>query len=84
VSWFHTGAWLEKEKLEEGLSVEYYPESTLKDRTSAATMRLPDTMLVDSNDQPVTAMSIQDQREAMRVSRSTKNDGNGVGFEQDL
>jgi RHS repeat-associated protein len=69
VSWFHTGAWLEKEKLEEGLSVEYYPESTLKDRTSAATMLLPDTMLVDSNDQPVTAMSIQDQREAMRALR---------------
>ena len=55
VTWFHTGAWLEKERLEVALAKEYFPKT-------GAQLVLPDTVL------PL-GMSTQDQREAARALR---------------
>ncbi len=71
VSWFHTGAWLEKETLEAALALEYFPPGP-KDTSSPNTMLLPDTILTVA---PVTPpatprlMTIQDEREAARALR---------------
>ena len=61
VSWFHTGAWLEKERLEEALAAEYYPPGP-KDLASPDTLYLPDTQIE-------AGLSIADQREACRALR---------------
>jgi RHS repeat-associated protein len=55
VTWFHTGAWLEKERLERELAKEYF-------QSGPPTLTLPDTVL------PV-GLSIQDEREAARALR---------------
>ncbi|HEX8110939.1 MAG TPA: SpvB/TcaC N-terminal domain-containing protein, partial [Kofleriaceae bacterium] len=55
VTWFHTGAWLERERLERALAAEYYgqdPQAPL----------LPDTTLPPG-------LSIREQREAARALR---------------
>jgi RHS repeat-associated protein len=71
VSWFHTGAWLEKEKLEVALAREYFPPGP-KDLTSPSTMFLPDTILTVPVVTPPAVpikMTIQDEREAARALR---------------
>jgi RHS repeat-associated protein len=60
VTWFHTGAWLEKERLETALQLEYFPPGP-KTPTQLA-MLLADTVLPS-------ALSIQDEREAARALR---------------
>jgi RHS repeat-associated protein len=55
VSWFHTGAWLEREKLEDQLANEYFPETQ--------NSRLLPASPVDNT------LSIADQREACRALR---------------
>ena len=55
VSWFHTGAWLEKETLEAALAKEYFQQGP-------AAMLLPDTNLTGD-------LTIQDEREAARALR---------------
>ncbi|WP_438017764.1 SpvB/TcaC N-terminal domain-containing protein [Sorangium sp. So ce315] len=55
VSWYHTGAWLEKERLERELAEEYFQKGP-------AAMLLRDTVLPQG-------MSIQDEREAARALR---------------
>jgi RHS repeat-associated protein len=70
-SWFHTGAWLEKEKLEVALAKEYFPPGP-KDLTSPSTMFLPDTILTVPDAVPPALpvkMTIQDEREAARALR---------------
>ncbi|AUX48443.1 toxin [Sorangium cellulosum] len=57
VSWYHTGAWLEKERLERELKREYFQEGP-------AALLLPDTVLPQD-------MSIQDEREAARALRGS-------------
>ena len=54
-TWFHTGAWLEKEALEKALANEYFQQGP-------ASMLLPDTILTG-------ALTIQDEREAARALR---------------
>jgi RHS repeat-associated protein len=61
VSWFHTGAWLEKETLEAALALEYYPPGP-KDVTPPPALLLPDTILTGD-------LTIQDEREAARALR---------------
>jgi RHS repeat-associated protein len=61
VSWFHTGAWLEKETLEAALALEYFPPGP-KDGTPPQALLLPDTILTDT-------ITIQDEREAARALR---------------
>jgi len=77
-SWFHTGAWLEKETLEAALALEYYPPGP-KDTSSPQTMLLPDTILTVAPIPPTVPptvppptpppMTIQDEREAARALR---------------
>ncbi|WP_437635618.1 SpvB/TcaC N-terminal domain-containing protein [Sorangium sp. So ce854] len=55
VSWYHTGAWLEKERLERELAEEYF-------QNGPAAMLLRDTVLPQG-------MTIQDEREAARALR---------------
>jgi RHS repeat-associated protein len=55
VSWFHTGAWLEKESFEKALAKEYFQQGP-------AEMLLADTFLTG-------ALTIQDEREAARALR---------------
>ncbi len=55
VSWFHTGAWLEKETLEAALAQEYF-------QGGPPAILLPDTILT-------AALTIQDEREAARALR---------------
>ncbi|WP_441291587.1 SpvB/TcaC N-terminal domain-containing protein [Sorangium sp. KYC3313] len=55
VSWYHTGAWLEKERLERELAEEYFQKGP-------AALLLRDTVLPQG-------MSIQDEREAARALR---------------
>lgn len=57
VSWFHTGAWLERERLEAELSKEYF-------QGSGGPLLLRDTILP-------TGLSIQDEREAARALRGS-------------
>jgi RHS repeat-associated protein len=54
-SWFHTGAWLEKETLEKAFAREYFQQGP-------APLLLPDTILTGD-------MTIQDEREAARALR---------------
>jgi RHS repeat-associated protein len=54
-SWFHTGAWLEKEALEKALAKEYFQQGP-------ASLLLPDTILTGD-------LTIQDEREAARALR---------------
>jgi RHS repeat-associated protein len=71
VSWFHTGAWLEKETLEAALALEYFPPGP-KDTSSPSTMLLPDTILTVAPATPPATprlMTIQDEREAARALR---------------
>jgi RHS repeat-associated protein len=53
-TWFHTGAWLERERLEAGLADEYYERDPH--------LRLPDTVLPDG-------LSAREEREAARALR---------------
>lgn len=55
VTWFHTGAWLERERLERALAKEYY------DRDPQAPL-LPDTTLPEG-------LSLREEREATRALR---------------
>ncbi|MBK7534286.1 MAG: VCBS repeat-containing protein [Myxococcales bacterium] len=55
VTWFHTGAWLERELLEQGLSREYYA-------LDALAPRLPDTQLP-------AGLTVREEREAARALR---------------
>jgi RHS repeat-associated protein len=57
VTWFHTGAWLEKERLERELAKEYFPDPGNKHL-------VPDTVLPSD-------LTIQDEREAARVLRGS-------------
>jgi RHS repeat-associated protein len=54
-TWYHTGAWLEKETLEKALAKEYFQQGP-------ASMLLPDTVLTGD-------VTIQDEREAARALR---------------
>ncbi len=49
MSWFHTGAWLEKETLEAALALEYYPPGP-KDGSPPQALLLPDTVLTGDLD----------------------------------
>jgi RHS repeat-associated protein len=60
-SWYHTGAWLEKETLEKALAREYFPPGP-KDVVPPLALLLPDTILTGG-------MTIQDEREAARALR---------------
>ncbi len=60
-TWFHTGAWLEKERLEQALKLEYFPEGP-KDERAPEALFLPDTILPEG-------MTTQDEREAARALR---------------
>jgi hypothetical protein len=57
VSWFHTGAWLEKERLEFALQKEYF-------RGGPPELLLPDTVLP-------AGLSIEDERQAARALRGS-------------
>src|SRR5690606_26308233 len=61
LSWFHTGAWLEKERLELALQAEYSQDGP-------PALLVPDTVFPDT-DPPGGTLSIQDLREATRALR---------------
>jgi RHS repeat-associated protein len=61
VTWFHTGAWLERERLEVALAEEYHPRGP-KDVHDPTQLLLRDTILP-------AGLTIQDEREAMRALR---------------
>jgi RHS repeat-associated protein len=67
VSWFHTGAWLEKERLESALALEYFPPGP---KTAADLALLVKDTHFDS-DTLGTPRTIQDEREAARALRGS-------------
>lgn len=69
ISWFHTGAWLEKERLELALQSEYFPNSVDPSMLPPGTVippvvTVPDTILPSG-------LSTQDEREAARALRGS-------------
>jgi hypothetical protein len=63
----HTGAWLDKERLEEALKVEYFPKG-LKDASQPENLYLPDT-LYEPLEAGAAQMTTLDEREACRALR---------------
>lgn len=73
VTWFHTGAWLERERLEFALAKEYYGNDFVTEDPRAAEFFLPDTVFeldTDGNGSPV-RLSIREEREATRALRGS-------------
>jgi RHS repeat-associated protein len=65
-TWFHTGAWLEAQRLEAALREEYFPKGP-KSEDAPISLFLPDTVIEpDALNRP---MSTQDAREAARALR---------------
>jgi RHS repeat-associated protein len=71
VTWFHTGAWLERERLEIALATEYYGRDPVAQDSRAAEFFLPDTVFelgLDVNGNPE-QLSVREEREATRALR---------------
>jgi RHS repeat-associated protein len=67
VTWYHTGAWLEKERLESALALEYFPPGP----KTAGDLAL---LVKDTHFEPdtlTTPRTIQDEREAARALRGS-------------
>jgi RHS repeat-associated protein len=73
VTWFHTGAWLERERLELALSREYYGNDPAIHDPRAAEFFLPDTVFEVDVDATGNArqLSIREEREATRALRGS-------------
>jgi RHS repeat-associated protein len=70
VSWFHTGAWLEKERLEEALRKEYFPFELGGDPIvveDSPRLEEKDPNAAQESYIPAAEVSIQDAREAARA-----------------
>src|SRR5690606_32158749 len=68
VSWYHTGAWLEKERLEHALRAEYFdggPPPLL------VTDNPPVHELQEGEEVSIQRLSVQDAREATRVLKGS-------------
>jgi hypothetical protein len=70
ISWFHTGAWLEKERLELALRDEYFPQNPPPEPITVPD-NLPLEEFQGGSLVPVTDHSIQDAREAARALKGS-------------